>query len=327
MTRTIYIANFGEGNSEWPRCRNTNVIAVVDSEEEYQAWLERDREAYSRLAQQRGATGAVATRWFNINDIFSETVTDIWLHREGDALWWTISNGTPLERIEDVAPGGLIVLVKSCHEWRNTTIPGQIMSWSRLDQEKRGLLDLRGNTLREVNERIRTDLLRLILGNTNDALDEGALWDLVLDRLDEPGIELGERQAEARSENLEIESEIAKAMQSPTYRGIQSLIDRDLEGALEGQPDERKQQLRRRAAWVADNFVKTRIQSHTLKCDDCSFDPSSILSGLIQPRTLLDVHHKNPLYEGLRRTNNEDFALLCPTCHRIEHARLRLQKK
>jgi hypothetical protein len=42
------------------------------------------------------------------------------------------------------------------------------------------------------------------------------------------------------------------------------------------------------------------------------------------PRSLLDVHYKRPLGEGPRLTRADDFhfALLCPTCHRIEHARL-----
>jgi hypothetical protein len=43
----------------------------------------------------------------------------------------------------------------------------------------------------------------------------------------------------------------------------------------------------------------------------------------VRPRSLLDVHHRHPLYEGSRVTTFADFALLRPTGHRFEHALLR----
>jgi 5-methylcytosine-specific restriction protein A len=136
--------------------------------------------------------------------------------------------------------------------------------------------------------------------------------------------ELEIEKVEAKNEWIAIEDEIAAATHSPIDTYIQSMIDRDLNGALEGQTEERKQKLRQRAAWLAVRFIKARIDAVTLRCDDCCFDPYSIMAGVIKPRALLDVHHKHPLYEGIRRTNFDDFALLCPTCHRIEHQRLKL---
>jgi 5-methylcytosine-specific restriction protein A len=88
-------------------------------------------------------------------------------------------------------------------------------------------------------------------------------------------------------------------------------------------------QLRIRAAWVADKFILQRQRAGKLCCDRCGFDPSTRadLSG-VRARTLLDVHHKNPLEEGKRytRPTELDFALYCPTCHRIEHALLALSR-
>ncbi len=129
---------------------------------------------------------------------------------------------------------------------------------------------------------------------------------------------------EAKNEWIALEDDIAAAMHSPIDKQVQAFIDCDLQGALEGQTEERKQQLRRRAAWLAVGFLKSRIRSNTLRCDHCYFDPSTIMPGLIKPRALLDVHHIHPLQEGLRRTGFDDFALLCPTCHRVEHQRLKL---
>ena len=136
------------------------------------------------------------------------------------------------------------------------------------------------------------------------------------------GLEI--EKIDAKNEWIALEDDIAAAMRSPINKKMQADIDRDLRGALEGQTEERKQQLRRRAAWIADGFVRSRVRSNTLRCDHCSFDPSTVMKGLIRPRTLLDVHHLHPLQEGARWTGFDDFILLCPTCHRIEHERLKV---
>lgn len=95
--------------------------------------------------------------------------------------------------------------------------------------------------------------------------------------------------------------------------------------ALEGWHEEEKTKLRRRAAWLANSFVISRRREGALRCDHCSFDPVPVIAGRkIPARSLLDVHHKTPLSLGKRVTRMEDFALLCPTCHRLEHRMMRL---
>lgn len=102
-------------------------------------------------------------------------------------------------------------------------------------------------------------------------------------------------------------------------------MDRDLlPSASEGMTVEQWSRNRVRVAWLADRFASARRRSATLICDDCHFDPAPRIAGTdIRPRTLFDVHHRAPLAEGIRVTNLADFALLCPTCHRLEHERLR----
>jgi predicted HNH restriction endonuclease len=34
----------------------------------------------------------------------------------------------------------------------------------------------------------------------------------------------------------------------------------------------------------------------------------------------LDVHHRDPIAEGQRRTRIEDVMVLCANCHRLAHA-------
>jgi 5-methylcytosine-specific restriction protein A len=123
-----------------------------------------------------------------------------------------------------------------------------------------------------------------------------------------------------------IEDEFDFAKSSDINRRTQQLIDIDL-SALEGISEERRGLVKLRAAWLADKFIITRVRASTLFCDDCGFDPTAVFPKTkVNPRSLLDVHHKNPISEGVRYTTIADFALLCPNCHRIEHVRLRLSK-
>jgi 5-methylcytosine-specific restriction protein A len=133
----------------------------------------------------------------------------------------------------------------------------------------------------------------------------------------------------ASNARIGIEDEFPLAEASQIDRRTQQLIDRDLnDRALEGQSEERRAKLRRRAAWLADKFILQRQRAGTLACDHCTFDPQgrNDLRG-VRPRSLLDVHHRFPLEEGVRYTTVADFALLCPTCHRIEHAMLALKSR
>jgi len=137
--------------------------------------------------------------------------------------------------------------------------------------------------------------------------------------------ELAKRKADYE---LEARLEAIKRAQSAggahPPKSIQSNIDRDLGAtAPEGTPDGKWVQFRERAGWIATLFVQDRINAGTLLCDACGFDPVARLAGTnIRPRSALDVHHKNPLAAGKRDTVMADFALLCPTCHRIEHLTL-----
>ena len=94
-----------------------------------------------------------------------------------------------------------------------------------------------------------------------------------------------------------IDAEIAMASQSKINRGTQNLINNDLVfAAFEGLTEERMAMLRKRAAWIADRFIRYRMQSGRLICDKCGFDPvTKIANTKVTARSLLDVHHmKSP---------------------------------
>jgi 5-methylcytosine-specific restriction protein A len=126
----------------------------------------------------------------------------------------------------------------------------------------------------------------------------------------------------AQSAWIAIEDDIAKAEGSQIDPATERGINHDLkQSAPEGMTDEQWRKVRKRAAWLADSYARQRKRDNQLVCDNCDFDALITATGTpITPRALLDVHHMNPLDEGVRVTNFSDLCLLCPTCHRFMHA-------
>jgi 5-methylcytosine-specific restriction enzyme A len=118
-----------------------------------------------------------------------------------------------------------------------------------------------------------------------------------------------------------IADEAKIAEQSQINADTTKLINGDLAlAALEGMTEEQKAMVRKRAAWIADSFIRKRTRAGQLSCDNCGFDPAiKIANTSVKARSLLDVHHMNPLEEGIRYTTEADFCFLCPNCHRFIH--------
>jgi len=113
----------------------------------------------------------------------------------------------------------------------------------------------------------------------------------------------------------------------PTYIDIETAIDHDF-AAVEGLLVQQQMIVRSRDTRLAKRFVQQRQRKRSLICDKCRFDPVTLINGAqVNARTLLDVHHLHPLEAGCRKTTLADFALLCPTCHRFEHALLKVQAR
>lgn len=126
---------------------------------------------------------------------------------------------------------------------------------------------------------------------------------------------------EAPNAWIALEDEIEIAERGGFPERTQKLIDQDLRAnALEGHSAERKVKIRVRAAWLANNFWLAQFRENQARCAVCGFDPLRKYGDTgIKLKTLLDVHHRNPLAEGKRLTTFADLVLLCPTCHRVEH--------
>lgn len=141
--------------------------------------------------------------------------------------------------------------------------------------------------------------------------------------------ELKIEKVEVNNTWIIIDDEIRNAELSEINSEVFDLISTDFDqAALEGETDDRKIKIKKRAAWLADKFVRRRIQENTLVCDYCNYDPKLIIESENKYyRSLLDVHHLNPLSEGIRYTTENDFRLLCPNCHRLEHVKIRMKSE
>ncbi len=140
----VYIANFGRGNYEWPTCLERSSVATMNDLAGHEFWSNGDREGFIAhcVANVKTAAGIrptrpVASRWFNLMTIISETENDIWIHREKEALWWTTS--TP--ELPEISLGhdpnrqgddDVYVCHKPCERWSDKDLKGNRLEWGAL---------------------------------------------------------------------------------------------------------------------------------------------------------------------------------------------------
>jgi hypothetical protein len=127
----------------------------------------------------------------------------------------------------------------------------------------------------------------------------------------------------------ELERDASLAARSRIGARLRRDIELDIaSSAIEGLTLEQRIILRSRAAWLAARFTQQRWDAGELRCDECGFDPCLRAEGTgVSPRSLMDVHHRDPLAEGVRVTGLADFQLLCPNCHRFVHAVMRTENR
>jgi 5-methylcytosine-specific restriction endonuclease McrA len=70
-----------------------------------------------------------------------------------------------------------------------------------------------------------------------------------------------------------------------------------------------------KAAKLAKELACKRSKTGDIVCETCGTVPKKEYAGL----DLIEAHHRIPLARGVRETKPEDFAMLCPCCHRAVH--------
>lgn len=170
----VFIANFGQENYEWPVCRERGTVATMNSVSNHGFWVAGDRDGYiANAVKEKTAAGAVpprstASRWFNLMSIVSETSGDIWIHRDGERLWWTTSRSDPPTYAPQKEPVGrkrdLIVCHKPCDPWSDISRTGQPLLWRGLHPKARDFLSTEA-TLQQLSEDYAAYALALVNGD------------------------------------------------------------------------------------------------------------------------------------------------------------------
>jgi hypothetical protein len=152
MMRVI-IANFGRQNYLWPDCLNRSVVSTFADEDLYPLWQAGDKQSYIDACLTKKTTAAghiptrsVAARWFNLGNIVARTENDLWIHREKDEIWWTLSLPGEVTTTLEAAfnPGTnsarVFVLRKPAEKWRSSDRQGRRLHWNALHAKARTFL-------------------------------------------------------------------------------------------------------------------------------------------------------------------------------------------
>jgi hypothetical protein len=182
----VYIANFGRQNYEWPTCRERGTVATMNAVEVQHLWESGDREGYinNRMANDITAAGAkptraTASRWYNLMTVVSETSDDIWVHKDGEDIWWTTSRrDDPFfeTKTEGIERGREVVVChKPCNQWSNKTKIGTPLRWSELHPKAKDFLSTEA-TLQALSPSNRDYSLALIAGDDLEPWHNSPKW-------------------------------------------------------------------------------------------------------------------------------------------------------
>lgn len=153
LSNKVFIANFGHENYLWPDCLKRGTIATFQDEDLQPFWLAGDRKGYIDhcIATKKTSSGItpiapVAGRWFNLATELAATDGDVWIHREKDEIWWTISRPDEMDASLEPAhkpkyPDERVhVLRKPTTGWSNKNKKGTVLTWAALHPKAREFL-------------------------------------------------------------------------------------------------------------------------------------------------------------------------------------------
>lgn len=149
----VIIANFGRENYLWPQCLDRSTVATVEDVQLRPYFLSGDREGYIRCCMAitktvrgRPPTRAVASRWFNVGLEVAQTDGDLWVHREKEELWWTITtselSAAELQPVHRPSYGEheVFVIHKPAQHWSNRSQKGARLEWGAIHPKAKDFL-------------------------------------------------------------------------------------------------------------------------------------------------------------------------------------------
>ncbi len=174
----FYIANFGMANYLWPTCLEKSTIATFELASSHRFSVANDKEGFilHSMANVKTARGIspnrqVASRWFNVGKIVETTANEVWLHRAGDDIWWTISApGAAAVSLHSPEPGSVVgediyQTHKPAMAWSNKNLAGHQLSWRSLHRKARTFMTTEA-TLQKMSPDNAEYAAALILGRS-----------------------------------------------------------------------------------------------------------------------------------------------------------------
>ena len=111
--------------------------------------------------------------------IISETAGDLWIHRAGEQLWWTISTDQPPEYVRKTEPivrgREVVVCHKPCKPWSAVTKNGIELMWRSLHPKARDFLSTE-STLQQLSPDYADYAVALIEGRDLSPWHDLTLW-------------------------------------------------------------------------------------------------------------------------------------------------------
>ena len=172
----VYVANFGEGNSLWPVAKANDTVITIDNVEVHPFWQAGDRDGFiaAAMADTLTARGMkpsrqTAGRWYNLIDELRDTEDDIWVSRQGDTLWWTVSLPGPireeLHTSTNPSRDGPQVwrIEKPCQPWSNRDRQGRPLLWAALHPKAPDFLATEATFQTIANDRWYADYARALV--------------------------------------------------------------------------------------------------------------------------------------------------------------------
>ncbi len=183
----VYIANFGKGNYAWKKCKAMPSVASMNIENVQEFWEKGDKQGYINYLLDHAKTALgkpipkqLASRWFNLMTIVSETNDDIWIHRDHSTLWWAKTTAKPanITKVHLRHPTRMEAVYechKPCTEWRNKDGAGRKLNWDSLHPKAKDFLSTE-STLQELSEDNAKYALSLINGEDLSTWHNNPKW-------------------------------------------------------------------------------------------------------------------------------------------------------
>ncbi|MBT9455071.1 MAG: hypothetical protein IV097_00475 [Burkholderiaceae bacterium] len=163
--QSVVVANFGLSNRLWPECLARSTVATYEDEDLRALFLAGDKAGYIRLslaakttADGKPATKQTASTWYGNGEAFEASQGEVWLHRDGNHLWWTTTTAelpvSELRSAEGLSSNAqrVYVIQKPTHRWSKHSIGGRPLQWRGLHPKAHDFLQKKQGTMAHLTE-------------------------------------------------------------------------------------------------------------------------------------------------------------------------------